>query len=125
MALVLISHDLGVIAQNVARMLVMYGGVRVEGGPTREVFAHRRHPYTQGLFAARPGLLAAKGQRLVTIPGTVPELADLPQGCTFAGRCTYSTDACAGLAPPAVEVGPGHQAACLRLDVVTAAGGQP
>ena len=59
MALVLISHDLGVIAQNVARMLVMYGGTRAESGPTREVFAHRRHPYTQGLFAARPSLLAA------------------------------------------------------------------
>ncbi len=122
MALVLISHDLGVIAQNVARMLVMYGGAQVEGGPTREVFARRRHPYTQGLFAARPGLLAAKGQRLVTIAGTVPELANLPTGCPFAGRCAYTEDRCHGQAPPAVDVGPGHQAACLRLDVVPVAG---
>ena len=118
MALVLISHDLGVIAQNVARMLVMYGGAQVEGGPTREVFARRRHPYTQGLFAARPGLLAAKGQRLATIAGTVPELADLPKGCPFAGRCAYTEARCHRQVPPAVDVGPGHQAACLRLDVV-------
>ncbi len=122
MALVLISHDLGVIAQNVARMLVMYGGAQVEGGPTRELFMHRRHPYTQGLFAARPGLLATKGQRLATIAGTVPELADLPKGCPFAGRCSYTEDPCHRQVPPAVDVGPGHQAACLRLDVVPVTG---
>ncbi len=125
MALVLISHDLGVIAQNVARMLVMYGGTQAESGPTREVFAHRRHPYTQGLFAARPGLLAAgggRGQRLATIPGTVPELADLPAGCSFAGRCAWTAESCQHTPPPAVQVGPGHQARCLRLDVVPQVG---
>ncbi len=122
MAMVLISHDLGVIAQNVARMLVMYGGTQAESGPTREVFAHRRHPYTQGLFAARPGLLAAKGARLQTIAGTVPELAALPSGCTFAGRCAWTEDRCRDTPPPAVDVGPGHQARCLRLDVVPEAG---
>ncbi len=90
MALMLISHDLGVIAQNVARMLVMYGGSVVESGPTDEVFAHRIHPYTLGLFAARPGLRAHKGQRLATIAGSVPELVDLPPGCPFAGRCRSS-----------------------------------
>ena len=121
MALILISHDLGVIAQNAARMLVMYGGAVVESGPTAEVFARKRHPYTLGLFGARPGLLSAKGQRLATIPGTVPELVDLPVGCTFAGRCGFTIDACHGTVPPAFEVGPGHVARCIRLEAVEAA----
>jgi peptide/nickel transport system ATP-binding protein len=115
MALMLISHDLGVIAQNVRRMLVMYGGSVVESGTTSEVFAHRTHPYTRGLFAARPGLRSARGIRLATIPGTVPELVDLPAGCPFAGRCAWTLDACFTTVPPPVEVGPGHVARCLRL----------
>ena len=72
MALMLISHDLGVIAQNARRMLVMYGGSVVEGGQTRSVFANRMHPYTIGLFGARPSLRAPRGSKLVTIPCTVP-----------------------------------------------------
>jgi peptide/nickel transport system ATP-binding protein len=99
-------------------MLVMYGGSVVESGPTAEVFARMRHPYTLGLFGARPALLAPKGQRLATIGGTVPELADLPAGCPFAGRCAFTVDACAATVPPAETVGPGHQARCIRLDAV-------
>ena len=118
MALLLISHDLGVIAQNVRRTLVMYGGSLVESGPTAAVFAHRMHPYSLGLFGARPGLRAAKGQRLTTIPGTVPELADLPRGCPFAGRCPFTIPECDAQLPPAIEVGAGHQARCIRLDAV-------
>jgi peptide/nickel transport system ATP-binding protein len=120
MALILISHDLGVIAQNVQRMLVMYGGMVVESGPTASVFAHRMHPYTLGLFGARPGLHAARGQRLVTIPGTVPELADLPPGCRFAGRCRFTIPECHVTVPPAFEVEPDHHARCIRLDAVAA-----
>ena len=120
MALLLISHDLGVIAQNVQRMLVMYGGSVVESGLTSSVFAQRRHPYTLGLFAARPGLRSAKGQRLVTIPGTVPELVDLPQGCRFAGRCAWTAPECQVALPPLVEVGAEHGARCVRLDLVEA-----
>ncbi|MCC2633145.1 MAG: putative type dipeptide/oligopeptide transport system, ATP-binding component [Ramlibacter sp.] len=120
MALMLISHDLGVIAQNVRRMMVMYGGSVVESGHTTEVFARRRHPYTLGLFGARPGLRHVKGQRLVTIPGTVPELVDLPKGCPFAGRCRFTIPECNAGLPPPVEVGPGHHARCIRLDVVAA-----
>ena len=120
MALMLISHDLGVIAQNVARTLVMYGGAVVESGPTGSVFGNRMHPYTQGLFAARPGLSTPRGQRLVTIAGTVPELADLPSGCTFAGRCHLTLPECQAGAPAPVEVEPGHLARCIRLDTVTA-----
>jgi peptide/nickel transport system ATP-binding protein len=118
MALVLISHDLGVIAQSVRRMLVMYGGSVVESGPTASVFAHPMHPYTLGLFAARPGLRTAKGQRLATIPGTVPELVDLPAGCPFAGRCGFTIPECHVTVPPAYEVDPGHTARCIRLDAV-------
>ena len=89
MALLLVSHDLGVIARRVARTLVMYGGSIVESGPTAEVFAHRRHPYTRGLFAARPTLggegLERLG-RLPTIPGSVPALADLPAQAPIAAE---------------------------------------
>jgi len=121
MALILISHDLGVIAQNVARTLVMYGGTVVESGPTAEVFEHRIHPYTHGLLAARPGLHTAKGQRLATIPGTVPELVDLPPGCRFAGRCAFTIPECHLTVPPPTDVGPDHRARCIRLDAVAAA----
>jgi peptide/nickel transport system ATP-binding protein len=116
MALLLISHDLGVIAENVARMLVMYGGSVVESGPTGDVFGRMAHPYTQGLFAARPKLGAAPGTRLTTIAGTVPELADLPRGCPFTDRCRLAIAACRDAVPPAVQVGPGHEARCLRID---------
>ncbi len=121
MALILISHDLGVIAQNTQRTLVMYGGTVVEAGPTRAVFANRAHPYTQGLFAARPRLGAARvaGERLPTIAGSVPDLADLPAGCPFAGRCPRTMDACHAALPPAValdaDLGGGHMARCIRL----------
>jgi peptide/nickel transport system ATP-binding protein len=125
MALMLISHDLGVIAQNVARMLVMYGGSVVESGPTQTVFAHRMHPYSLGLFAARPAVGRGKGTRLATIPGTVPELVDLPPGCPFAGRCAFTIPACHATVPPPVPVDPDHQARCIRLDAVAAATGQP
>jgi peptide/nickel transport system ATP-binding protein len=115
MALMLISHDLGVIAQNVRRMLVMYGGAVVESGATADVFAHRAHPYTRGLFAARPGLRTAKGQRLATIAGTVPELVDLPPGCPFAGRCAFTIPRCHVTVPPPETLGAGHEVKCIRL----------
>ena len=94
MSMILISHDLGVIAENVQRMMVMYGGTVVESGATNAVFTRMGHPYTQGLFRARPRLGARKGTRLQTIAGTVPELADLPSGCTFADRCAIVEDRC-------------------------------
>ena len=120
MALLLISHDLGVIAQNVARMMVMYGGSVIESGPTAGVFGHRAHPYTRGLFGARPRLGAPRGQRLTTIDGTVPELVDLPHGCSFADRCAWARDMCVATRPPATALGDGHEASCLRLDAVAA-----
>ena len=106
MALVLISHDLGVIAQNAEQLLVMYGGTVVESGMTEAVFARRAHPYTRGLFAARPQLNVASTRisqptQLPTIAGTVPELVDLPAGCPFAGRCPYTQGDCYLQTPPA------------------------
>ena len=120
MALLLISHDLGVMARTVGRMLVMYGGTIVEAGSTAQVFRHLAHPYTRGLFGARPRLGAARGTRLVTIPGRVPELVDMPAGCPFADRCAWVVDACRVGPPPAVDVEPGHSARCIRLGAVAA-----
>jgi peptide/nickel transport system ATP-binding protein len=124
MALLMISHDLGVMARTVANLLVMYGGTVVESGPTAEVFAHLAHPYTRGLFAARPRLGAARVDgrkpRLVTIPGRVPELADMPAGCPFADRCAWVVDACREAPPAPVVVGPGHAARCIRIDAARA-----
>ena len=116
MALILISHDLGVIAENVDSMLVMYGGVAVERGPMREVFGGRAHPYTRGLFGARPRLGGGRGQPLSTIAGTVPDLVDLPPGCPFADRCTQVLDACRDAMPPEFELGAGHAARCIRIE---------
>jgi peptide/nickel transport system ATP-binding protein len=119
MALLLISHNLDVMAQRVKRLLVMYGGTVVEEGPTERVFEQRAHPYTRGLFGARPQLGAGRGQRLPTIPGRVPELIDLPAGCPFADRCAWVVDACRQALPLPMPVGAAHDARCIRLDAVT------
>jgi peptide/nickel transport system ATP-binding protein len=119
MALLLISHDLGVIAQNAQRMLVMYGGSVMESGPTDSVFARRVHPYTRGLFNARPQLGTPRGQRLHTIPGQVPELLQLPAGCPFHDRCAWAEPACTQTRPTLRDWGTTpnqHQASCLRQD---------
>jgi peptide/nickel transport system ATP-binding protein len=115
MGLLLISHDLGVMADSVRRLLVMYGGTVVESGPTKAVFDRLAHPYTWGLFAARPRLGLKRGTRLATIAGRVPELADMPAGCPFADRCEFVVDACRAAPPPAVRVAAGHEARCLRI----------
>ena len=123
MGLLLISHDLGVMADSVERLMVMYGGTVVESGPTAAVFERLAHPYTRGLFAARPRLGlrqaggggAARGPRLPTIAGRVPALADLPPGCPFAERCERVIDDCRRAPPAPVAVGPLHEARCLRI----------
>jgi peptide/nickel transport system ATP-binding protein len=117
MSMILISHDLGVIAENVQRMMVMYGGTVVENGDIGALFTRLGHPYSQGLFRARPKLGATKGTRLQTILGTVPELADLPAGCAFADRCDIAEARCRAIFPPPVTVGAGHTVRCLRTDV--------
>jgi peptide/nickel transport system ATP-binding protein len=115
MGLLLISHNLGVMARNVRRLMVMYGGIVAEAGPTDSVFARLAHPYTRALFASRPRLGLARGTRLPTIPGRVPELADLPQGCPFADRCARVIDQCRSAIPPPLPVKPAHDARCIRM----------
>jgi len=107
-------------------MLVMYGGTVVESGPTAAVFERLAHPYSRGLFAARPriGLRRAtaaaqggrRGARLATIPGRVPELIDLPPGCPFAERCSLVVAACRQSPPQPQRVGPEHDVRCIRWD---------
>ena len=119
MGLVLISHDLAVIANAVDRIMVMYGGAVVESGPTRELFARLSHPYTQGLLSGIPQVgrgARRAGRRLQSIPGAVPELVALPAGCTFADRCVLAEPACRGTPPAPVSVGRGHFVACRRVD---------
>ena len=118
MGLLLISHDLGVMAQTVRRMLVMYAGTVVESGATAEVFERLAHPYTRGLFSARPRIGLPRGTRLSTIPGKVPELADMPNGCPFAERCSLAEARCRAADPPNVEVAPGHFARCVKADTL-------
>lgn len=118
MALLLISHDLGLMANSVQQVCVMYAGRFVEKGAAAQVLAQPAHPYTRGLLAARPrlgqGRSSGHARVLPTIPGRVPALAEMPAGCAFAERCPLAFDACRVALPIAVDVGPGHTAACLR-----------
>ena len=120
MGLLLISHDLGVLARQVQQLKVMYAGQIVEQGPTAEVLNTPAHPYTRGLLASRPQWLrapkeASQRMRLPTLPGQVPELHQLDQGCAFADRCSLVDDACRTSAPPSIRLSPARQAQCWRL----------
>jgi peptide/nickel transport system ATP-binding protein len=116
MALVLISHDLGVVAENVNRVAVMYSGRLVEEAMGQDLFGAARHPYTQGLLAALPALTGPR-RRLAAIPGTVPEPGSAPAGCAFAPRCPLAEPRCHAVPPPARRIGLLHRAAChLQID---------
>ena len=104
MGLLLISHDLGLMRDQVNTVMVMYGGSIVESAPTEALFHKRAHPYTQGLFAARPELGLKRGTRLQTIPGHVPEIFNWPTGCAFAERCKFADKACTESFPPLERV---------------------
>ena len=114
-AIILITHDLGVVAEIAERVLVMYAGRKVEEAPVGELFRSPRHPYTQGLLGALPKLgssLNEKATKLVEIPGAVPSLKQRIAGCVFASRCALARDVCRHV-PPALELkAPGHIAAC-------------
>ncbi|MFJ4868768.1 ABC transporter ATP-binding protein [Streptomyces sp. NPDC088757] len=112
-ALVLITHNMGVVARACERVLVMYGGTVVEDGPTAEVLTRPRHPYTAGLLAAVPRLSAPSGTRLTGIPGTPPDLSLPLAGCAFAARCALAENHCHTAAPPLVALTDTVRAACL------------
>jgi oligopeptide/dipeptide ABC transporter ATP-binding protein len=112
LSLLLITHDLGVVARLADRVAVMYAGRIVEEGATSEVLSAPLHPYTRGLLASRPGTVP--GSRLQAIPGTVPDLAALPAGCAFAPRCDERVRACDVHPPDATAAGPGHEVRCVR-----------
>jgi peptide/nickel transport system ATP-binding protein len=114
MALLLISHNLDVMAARVQRLAVMYGGLIVESGPTRALFETPAHPYTRGLLAARPRLGLARGTRLATIAGRVPALHEMPAGCAFADRCALARDDCRAALPPTQAASVEHAVRCLH-----------
>ncbi|HUF48279.1 MAG TPA: ABC transporter ATP-binding protein [Vicinamibacterales bacterium] len=114
LSLLLITHDLGVVAEMADRVAVMYGGRIVEEGPVPRVFATPAHPYTRGLLASIP--TGAPGTRLHAIPGNVPALGQLPAGCAFAPRCVDRFAPCTERQPELVDIGPGHAARCLLHD---------
>ena len=115
MAVLLITHAMGVVAEVAQRVVVMYAGQVIEEGSVEEVFQRPWHPYTQGLIRSIPRIDAdaARGTRLVSIPGTVPSLIEPPPGCRFAPRCAHARETCTQATPALREVRPGHRVACI------------
>ncbi|TLN09505.1 ABC transporter ATP-binding protein, partial [bacterium] len=114
-AVILITHDLGVIYENCDRVMVMYAGRVIEAGPVRVVFERPAHPYTGALLDIYRALAEPSAGRLRPIPGQMPEFGEVITGCPFAPRCTVKTPGCEEECPSTAEVGPGHTAACHRL----------
>ncbi|MBB4231834.1 peptide/nickel transport system ATP-binding protein [Rhizobium mongolense] len=119
MAMLFVTHNLGVVAEIAHRVAVMYAGRIVEQGPVGEVFRHPRHPYTIGLLASMPRLgdatrMKLAGEKLAAIPGMVPSLMKMPHGCAFSPRCKFAIDACRAAVPPLEDVNPQHRSRCIR-----------
>jgi len=127
-AVILITHDLGVVAETAQRVIVMYAGRKVEEASVEDLFAEAQHPYTHGLLASIPRLDLIRGEsdgektRLQEIPGIVPALSDLPEGCVFAPRCKFADDKCRAEYPPYEEKRPSHWAACWHSDALYGGG---
>jgi oligopeptide/dipeptide ABC transporter ATP-binding protein len=120
-AIMLITHDMGVVAENADRVVVMYAGRKVEEASADDLFEHPAHPYTKGLLGSLPNLEVAahtgsRRPRLTEIRGMVPSLASLPQGCSFAPRCAFATEECRAAYPPLEAHRPGHLVACWHAD---------
>jgi oligopeptide transport system ATP-binding protein len=111
--IIIITHDLGVVARTADRVAVMYAGRVVEQGDVETIFARPSHPYTWSLLDSLPRLDGARGERLVPIPGSPPSLINKPSGCPFHPRCRVRREVCTSVQPPLVEVGAGHLAACV------------
>jgi peptide/nickel transport system ATP-binding protein len=117
-SIILITHNLGVVANTCDRLAVLYAGRVAESGPTREIFRNPQHPYTRGLLKAIPKP-ASRGKRMDAIPGTVPLNPGAVVGCPFAPRCELAFDRCTQEQPPLVPVGPSHVSACFRSEEVS------
>ncbi len=122
-SVLLITHDLGIVAESCDKVAIMYAGEIVEYGTVEHIFNNVQHPYTKGLFGSLPSL-AEDVHRLKPIQGLMPDPADLPPGCHFHDRCAVAMDACATTAPDNVEVEPGHFVRCLRCKAASKAGGE-
>ena len=120
MSILMITHDLGVIAEVADHVLVMYAGMVMEHADVRTLFREPKHPYTLGLFKSMPKLSDPRGGRLDTIQGMVPSPLSFPTGCRFRTRCPYAVSACAETVPTLESVGPEHQAACHFVDEIAA-----
>ena len=121
--MIIITHNLGIVARYADSVKIMYGGKLVEQGPTREVFKDPRHPYTQGLIQAVPRLDRPRSEALYTIQGEPPDMSRVPpQSCAFAPRCPYATAECREARPEHQALGPGHSCACFHLDLTAKEG---
>lgn len=116
MALLLITHDLGIVAQNCTRVIVMYGGLIMEEGPVLDIFQSPNHPYTKGLLNSLPKISNGVKERLAPIQGVTPNLLHPPQGCPFAERCPHAMDICEKERPPYFEIGDGRRSMCWLND---------
>ena len=113
-AVILVTHDLGILAETADRIMIMYAGKVFESGKTRDIIQNAAHPYTQGLIRSRPTGLATHNNRLQVIGGSVPSLIDKPQGCPFHPRCEHAMSECSETFPFAVEIGSGHMVNCWK-----------
>jgi oligopeptide/dipeptide ABC transporter ATP-binding protein len=123
MSVILISHDMGVIAEFAQRVVVMYAGRVVETAPVKDLFRKPVHPYTEGLLAAIPQA-GTSGERLASIPGVVPSAIAMPTGCRFHPRCPYAVPACETVPVELTTVSDGHRARCIRVDELALEGAQ-
>ena len=114
-AIILITHDLGVVANLADRVAVMYAGKVVEQGTAQDIFYRPSHPYTAALLRSLPTVETSRDEELVSIPGTPPDLFAPPKGCAFASRCQHCMKICKDNQPPIFTVGEGHTASCWRL----------
>lgn len=114
-AMILITHDLGIVAEICDEVAIMYAGEIVEYGSLENIFNDAKHPYTKGLFACIPDIYADENE-LTPIPGLMPDLSNVPEGCNFCPRCTYALPICKTNASPVYEVSPGHFVTCVLFE---------
>lgn len=117
-SMIMITHDLGIIAEMCDKVAIIYAGEIVESGNLSHIFDETKHPYTIGLFNSLPNVVREEGARLTAIPGLMPDPSNLPKGCKFAPRCAYATDACHQNIQKLTDIGGGHMVRCGRIDEI-------